>query len=162
VARPGVQRRNSEAGAEESQQGVLSTVAITRMWAAAASPTIRSASASWPGSIEPCARGSSADQGSSTRTTPACSACAVAIAPSILAAVVPEARPVTLTPPRGAAVALEALRVHTASTARSGRRWRMFYTVGCWVVMSPTWIWMQAAIVVFVLIGMAIAIVKLA
>jgi len=28
--------------------------------------------------------------------------------------------------------------------------------------MSPTWIWMQAAIVVFVLIGMAIAIVKLA
>jgi hypothetical protein len=28
--------------------------------------------------------------------------------------------------------------------------------------MSPTWIWMQAAIVVFVLIGMVIAIVKLA
>jgi len=28
--------------------------------------------------------------------------------------------------------------------------------------MSPTWIWMQVAIVVFVLIGMIIAIVKLA
>jgi len=28
--------------------------------------------------------------------------------------------------------------------------------------MSPTWIWMQVAIVVFVLIGMVIAIVKLA
>jgi len=28
--------------------------------------------------------------------------------------------------------------------------------------MSPTWIWMQAAIVLFVLIGMIIAIVKLA
>jgi hypothetical protein len=28
--------------------------------------------------------------------------------------------------------------------------------------MSPTWIWMQIAIVVFVLIGMVIAIVKLA
>jgi hypothetical protein len=28
-------------------------------------------------------------------------------------------------------------------------------------VMNPTWIWTQAAIVVFVLIGMAIAIVKL-
>jgi len=27
--------------------------------------------------------------------------------------------------------------------------------------MSPTWIWLQAAIVVFVLIGMVIAIVKL-
>jgi len=27
--------------------------------------------------------------------------------------------------------------------------------------MSPTWIWMQVAIVVFVLIGMVIAIVKL-
>jgi hypothetical protein len=29
-------------------------------------------------------------------------------------------------------------------------------------VMSPTWIWMQLAIVVFVLIGMVIAITKLA
>jgi hypothetical protein len=28
--------------------------------------------------------------------------------------------------------------------------------------MSPTWIWMQVAIVVFVLIGMVIAITKLA
>jgi len=28
--------------------------------------------------------------------------------------------------------------------------------------MSPTWIWMQAAIVFFVLIGIVIAIVKLA
>jgi len=28
--------------------------------------------------------------------------------------------------------------------------------------MSPTWIWMQVAIVVFVLIGMIIAIMKLA
>jgi hypothetical protein len=28
--------------------------------------------------------------------------------------------------------------------------------------MSPTWIWMQFAIVVFVLIGMIIAVVKLA
>jgi len=28
--------------------------------------------------------------------------------------------------------------------------------------MSPTWIWMQVAIVVFVLIGMVIAIVRLA
>jgi hypothetical protein len=28
--------------------------------------------------------------------------------------------------------------------------------------MSPTWIWMQIAIVVFVLIGMVVAIVKLA
>jgi hypothetical protein len=28
--------------------------------------------------------------------------------------------------------------------------------------VSPTWIWMQAAIVVFVLIGMVIAITKLA
>jgi hypothetical protein len=31
-----------------------------------------------------------------------------------------------------------------------------------WVLMSPTWIWMQAAIVVFVLIGMVVAITKLA
>jgi hypothetical protein len=30
------------------------------------------------------------------------------------------------------------------------------------VAMSPTWIWMQIAIVVFVLIGMVIAITKLA
>jgi hypothetical protein len=29
-------------------------------------------------------------------------------------------------------------------------------------VVSPTWIWMQAAIVVFVLIGMIIAVTKLA
>jgi hypothetical protein len=29
-------------------------------------------------------------------------------------------------------------------------------------VMSPTWIWMQVAIVVFVVIGMIVAIVKLA
>jgi len=28
--------------------------------------------------------------------------------------------------------------------------------------MSPTWIWMQIAIVLFVLIGMVVAIVKLA
>jgi hypothetical protein len=28
-------------------------------------------------------------------------------------------------------------------------------------VMSPTWIWMQAVIVIFVLAGMVIAIVKL-
>jgi len=28
--------------------------------------------------------------------------------------------------------------------------------------MSPTWIWMQIAIIVFVLIGMVVAIVKLA
>jgi len=28
--------------------------------------------------------------------------------------------------------------------------------------MSPTWIWMQLAIVVFVVIGMVVAIVKLA
>jgi hypothetical protein len=28
--------------------------------------------------------------------------------------------------------------------------------------MSPTWIWLQAAIVLFVLIGIAIAIVRLA
>jgi len=33
------------------------------------------------------------------------------------------------------------------------------YAVAC---MSPTWIWMQVAIVVFVLIGMIIAITKLA
>jgi hypothetical protein len=31
-----------------------------------------------------------------------------------------------------------------------------------WPAMSPTWIWMQIAIVVFVLIGMIIAITKLA
>jgi hypothetical protein len=30
------------------------------------------------------------------------------------------------------------------------------------VGVSPTWIWMQAAIVVFVLIGMVIAVTKLA
>jgi hypothetical protein len=28
--------------------------------------------------------------------------------------------------------------------------------------MSPTWIWMQAAIVVFVIIGMIVAVTKLA
>jgi hypothetical protein len=33
------------------------------------------------------------------------------------------------------------------------------YAVGA---MSPTWIWMQIAIVVFVLIGMIVAITKLA
>lgn len=33
--------------------------------------------------------------------------------------------------------------------------------VCCHANMSPTWIWMQAAIVVFVLIGMIIAIAKL-
>jgi hypothetical protein len=32
----------------------------------------------------------------------------------------------------------------------------------CGSVMSPTWIWMQIAIVVFVLAGMIIAITKLA
>ena len=31
-----------------------------------------------------------------------------------------------------------------------------------WAEMSPTWIWLQAAIVVFVLIGMIVAITKLA
>jgi hypothetical protein len=30
------------------------------------------------------------------------------------------------------------------------------------VAMSPTWIWLQGAIIVFVLIGMIIAITKLA
>ena len=34
--------------------------------------------------------------------------------------------------------------------------------VGCLVVMSPFWIWTQVAIVVFVLIGMVVAITKLA
>jgi hypothetical protein len=34
--------------------------------------------------------------------------------------------------------------------------------VGYGSLMSPTWIWMQVAIVVFVLIGMIVAIVKLA
>jgi hypothetical protein len=29
-------------------------------------------------------------------------------------------------------------------------------------VMSPTWIWMQIAIIVFVLVGMVVAITKLA
>jgi hypothetical protein len=41
-------------------------------------------------------------------------------------------------------------------------RLRTIYTVGCEQTMSPTWIWTQAAIVVFVVIGMIIAIVKLA
>jgi hypothetical protein len=31
-----------------------------------------------------------------------------------------------------------------------------------WLTLSPTWIWMQIAIVVFVVIGMIIAIAKLA
>jgi hypothetical protein len=85
------------------------------------------------------------------------------MAPSILAAVASGPRPTMLTPPRGAAVALEAqVAVHRASTSAARRRWRIPYTVGCLQVMSPTWIWMQAAIVVFVLIGMVIAIVKLA
>jgi hypothetical protein len=35
-------------------------------------------------------------------------------------------------------------------------------TIVRWRVMSPTWIWMQIAIVVFVLIGMIVAITKLA
>jgi hypothetical protein len=30
------------------------------------------------------------------------------------------------------------------------------------VIVSPAWIWMQVAIVVFVLIGMIIAVIKLA
>ena len=30
------------------------------------------------------------------------------------------------------------------------------------IVMSPTWIWMQAAIVFFVIVGMVIAVSKLA
>jgi hypothetical protein len=34
--------------------------------------------------------------------------------------------------------------------------------VGCAPTVSPTWIWTQFAIVVFVLIGMIIAITKLA
>jgi hypothetical protein len=34
--------------------------------------------------------------------------------------------------------------------------------VGCAPTVSPTWIWTQLAIVVFVLIGMIIAITKLA
>jgi hypothetical protein len=29
-------------------------------------------------------------------------------------------------------------------------------------VMSPTWVWMQIAIIVFVLVGMVVAITKLA
>jgi hypothetical protein len=33
--------------------------------------------------------------------------------------------------------------------------------IGC-PTMSPTWIWLQAAIVVFVVIGMIVAITKLA
>jgi hypothetical protein len=34
--------------------------------------------------------------------------------------------------------------------------------VSCRLGMSPTWIWIQAAIVVFVVIGMIVAITKLA
>jgi hypothetical protein len=34
--------------------------------------------------------------------------------------------------------------------------------VGCSGVMSPFWIWTQVAIIVFVLIGMVVAITKLA
>jgi uncharacterized membrane-anchored protein YhcB (DUF1043 family) len=34
--------------------------------------------------------------------------------------------------------------------------------IRCRATMSPTWIWMQIAIVVFVLIGMIVAITKLA
>jgi hypothetical protein len=30
-----------------------------------------------------------------------------------------------------------------------------------WALMSPTWIWMQVAIVVFVLAGMIVAVTKL-
>jgi hypothetical protein len=41
------------------------------------------------------------------------------------------------------------------------RSWRGAVAVG-WRSMSPTWIWLQAAIVVFVVIGMIIAITKLA
>jgi hypothetical protein len=37
--------------------------------------------------------------------------------------------------------------------------WLRSYAVG---QMSPTWIWMQVAIVIFVVIGMIIAITKLA
>jgi len=46
-----VQVRNSEAGAEEAQHGVLSTIATTPIPSAAASLTRRSAMASARGSI---------------------------------------------------------------------------------------------------------------
>jgi hypothetical protein len=65
-----------------------------------------------------------------------------------------------------------------SATVDSRRRWTIPYTIvarsargdGCIdflavaypAGMSPTWIWMQIAIVVFVLIGMIIAITKLA
>jgi hypothetical protein len=42
---------------------------------------------------------------------------------------------------------------------RSGREVAAGYAA---CTMSPTWIWMQVAIVVFVLIGMIVAITKLA
>jgi hypothetical protein len=39
--------------------------------------------------------------------------------------------------------------------------WEPVSEIGC-PIMSPTWIWMQVAIIVFVLIGMIVAITKLA
>ena len=209
LACPGTHLRSSEAGAEEAQQGVLSTIMITLMPAAAASATRRSVQASARGSIAVRARwGSSTDQGTSMRTTFACSACAQAIARSIAGvAAVAEAADVHARragadgrasgapaarragagdaaaagpaprPARGdgmhsdeAARAGEPLRQRARAcrhdSARAPRQPRPAArdsrAVGCLRSMSPTWIWMQVAIVVFVLIGMIVAITKLA
>ncbi|HEV3033625.1 MAG TPA: hypothetical protein VGX72_02440 [Solirubrobacteraceae bacterium] len=54
---------------------------------------------------------------------------------------------------------------HTHNIVRRGapqRRQRPAGPSRLCPVMSPTWIWMQIAIVVFVVIGMIVAIVKLA
>ena len=97
----GTQLRSSDAGAEDAQHGVLSTVKITRMPAAAAAPTRRSVKASAAASTSFGRTGSSVDHRSSARTTLACSLRAAAIWRSATAGLTPLYRPITLTPPSG-------------------------------------------------------------
>jgi hypothetical protein len=190
LVRPGSHLLSSVAGAEDAQQGLLSTVMITRMPAAVASPTSRSVKASAWLEILPAPSGSSTDHGTATRTTAAWSDLAAAISLSAARGVELLSRPGTFTPPNGAASAFRAEArvlaslagpsqagsarptVSTVSTVVSlSRRLVMSHlnrwaqakvAVGCASTVSPTWIWTQFAIVVFVLIGMIIAITKLA
>src|SRR5580704_4039512 len=76
----GWQTRRSEAGAEEAQQGVWSTVITTLIPTLAASETRRSMKASEAEEYCPGASGSTFDQGTSLRTTWAWRAWAWAIA----------------------------------------------------------------------------------
>jgi hypothetical protein len=65
-------------------------------------------------------------------------------------------------PPGGACTGAPSHTYTLVVSAAGGADTGPAVEVGCVAVMSPFWIWTQVAIVVFVLIGMVVAITKLA